>query len=210
MLVTIPRDTIVFFSDEAHFHLTGWVNKQNMRYWSVTNPRQLHQKPLHSDRVTVWCALSRVGIIGPYFFPATVNSERYLTMLQDFFQPALEAMQLEDTWFQQDGATAHTARVIMIFFRQTFPERLISLRGDLNWHAHQTAPCDFFLWGYLKSKVYCNRPNTLEDLRNNIDAEIARIPVDMLERVHENFRKRMQQCVVSEGQHLPDTIFKTK
>lgn len=212
MLATIPRDAIVFFSDEAHFHLSGCVNKQNMRYWSDTNPRQLHQRPLHSDRVTVWCALSRVGIIGPYFFPVTVNSERYVTMLQDFFQPALEAMQLQDTWFQQDGATAHTARVTMNFLRQTFPERLISRSGDLNWPARSPdlAPCDFFLWGYLKSKVYCNRPNTLEDLRNNIDAEIARIPVDMLERVHENFRKRMRQCVVSEGQHLPDTIFKTK
>ncbi|CAJ0967081.1 unnamed protein product [Ranitomeya imitator] len=59
------------------------------------------------------------------------------------------------------------------------------------------------------SKVCLNRPNTLEDLRNNIEAEIGRIPVDMLVRVHENFRKRMQQCVDSEGRHLPDTLFKT-
>lgn len=30
------------------------------------------------------------------------------------FQPALEAIELEDTWFQQNGATAHTARVTML------------------------------------------------------------------------------------------------
>ena len=54
-------------------------------------------------------------------------------------------------------------------------------------------------------EVEGNRPNTLEDLINNIVAEIGRIPVDMLVRVHENFRKRMQQCVDSEGGHLPDT-----
>jgi len=29
-------------------------------------------------------------------------------------------------------------------------------------------PCDFFLWGYLKSKVYCPKPRTLDDLKNNI------------------------------------------
>ncbi|CAJ0929999.1 unnamed protein product [Ranitomeya imitator] len=112
----------------------------------------------------------------------TVNSERYLSMIQDYFQPALEAMELEDTWFQQDGATAHTARVTMNCLRQMFPGRLISLRGDVNWPARSPdlAPCDFFLWGYLKSKVYINCPNTLEDLRNNIEAEIGRIPVDML------------------------------
>ncbi|XP_069594588.1 bromodomain-containing protein 7 isoform X2 [Ranitomeya imitator] len=196
MLATIPRDAIVFFSDEAHFHLSGCVNKQNMRYWSEANPREVHERPLHSDRVTVWCAISRVGIIGPYFFQdngraITVNSERYLSMIQDYFQLALEAMELEDTWFQQDGATAHTARVTMNCLRQMFPGRLISLRGDVNWPARSPdlAPCDFFLWGYLKSKVYINRPNTLEDLRNNIEAEIGRIPVDMLVRVHENFRK---------------------
>ena len=28
-----------------------------MRYWSGENPRELHQKPLHCERVTVWCAI---------------------------------------------------------------------------------------------------------------------------------------------------------
>ena len=132
-----------------------------MRYWSETNPRELHQRPLHSDRDTA----PRVGIIGPYFFQdnrlaVTVNSERYLTMIQDFFQPALEAMQLADTWFQQDGATAYTARVTMNFLRQMFPGRPISLRGDVNWPARSPdfSPCDFFLWGYMQSKVYIKRP----------------------------------------------------
>lgn len=131
MLATLPHDANVFFSDEAHFHLSGCVNKQNMRYWSNTNPRELHQRPLHSDCVTTWCAISRIG---PYFFQEngrtiTVNSVRYVTMLREFFFPALEAMQLEDTWYQQDGATAHTSRVAMNVLRQMFPGRLVSLRG---------------------------------------------------------------------------------
>lgn len=28
----LPHDALVFFSDEAHFHISGCVNKQNMRY----------------------------------------------------------------------------------------------------------------------------------------------------------------------------------
>ena len=43
LLEVIPEDAIVFFSDEAHFHLCGSVNKQNMRYRADTNPRQLHE-----------------------------------------------------------------------------------------------------------------------------------------------------------------------
>jgi len=57
--------------------------------------------------------------------------------------------------------------------------------------------------------VYINRPNTFETLINNIEAEIGRIPVDMLVRVHENFKKRMQQCEDSKDRHLLDTLFKT-
>ena len=57
--------------------------------------------------------------------------------------------------------------------------------------------------------MYINRPSTLEDLINNIETEIGRIPDDMLVRVHENFRKRKQQYVDSEGRHLPDTLLKT-
>jgi len=45
-------------SDEAHFHISGTVNKQNVRYWAAENPQTIHQRPLHSPKVTVWCALS--------------------------------------------------------------------------------------------------------------------------------------------------------
>jgi len=57
----------IWVSNEAHFHVSGFVNKQNFRYWSQANPRALHEKPLHFQKVTVWCAMSASGIIGPYF-----------------------------------------------------------------------------------------------------------------------------------------------
>ncbi|PNF33619.1 hypothetical protein B7P43_G13024, partial [Cryptotermes secundus] len=61
-----------------------------------------------------------------------------------FFEPALEEMHLGNVWFQQDGATAHTARASMTVLRAKFPGRLISLRGDIPWAAHSPdlTPCD--------------------------------------------------------------------
>ena len=114
-------------------------------------------------------------------------------------------------WFQQDGATAHTARMSMELLREHFPERLISLRGDLLWPARSPdlAPCDFFLWGYLKSIVYADRPQTLLHLKDNIRRAITDIPVDMLERVEGNFMNRVAQCIDNGGSHLADVIFKT-
>jgi len=41
----------IWMSDEAHFHVSGFVNKQNFRYWSQANPPALHKKPLHSQKV---------------------------------------------------------------------------------------------------------------------------------------------------------------
>ena len=41
--------TIMIASDEAHFHLSGFVRKQNFRYWSESNPRELHKRPLYCE-----------------------------------------------------------------------------------------------------------------------------------------------------------------
>ncbi|GFX78790.1 hypothetical protein TNCV_1919231 [Trichonephila clavipes] len=58
----------ILFSDEAHFWLNGYVNKQNCRIWSEANPQVYVETPLHPEKLTVWCALWACGIIGPYFF----------------------------------------------------------------------------------------------------------------------------------------------
>ena len=77
----------LLMTDEAHFHLSGYVNKQNYRYWALENPQGLHQRPLHSERLTVWCGIVSFGDSGPYLFEdnegaaITVTPERYVAML---------------------------------------------------------------------------------------------------------------------------------
>ncbi|GFV41067.1 RNase H domain-containing protein [Trichonephila clavipes] len=53
----------ILFSDEAHFWLNGYVNKQNCRIWSEANPQVYVETPLHPEKLTVWCALSAGGIL---------------------------------------------------------------------------------------------------------------------------------------------------
>ena len=127
------HDAVIMMSDEAHFHLNGTVNKQNCRYWASENPRALHQRTLHSPNVTVWCAVTKECVIGPYFFEengvtVTVNSHRFTEMVNNFFIQELHVrgMNTRTAWFQLDGATAHTARASMDLVRALFNNHVIS------------------------------------------------------------------------------------
>ncbi|GFS49388.1 hypothetical protein TNCV_2411401 [Trichonephila clavipes] len=53
----------ILFSDEAHFWLNGYVNKQNCRIWSEANPQVYVETPLHPEKLTVSCALWADGIL---------------------------------------------------------------------------------------------------------------------------------------------------
>ncbi|GFY27158.1 putative transposable element [Trichonephila clavipes] len=158
----------ILFSDEAHFWLNGYVNKQNCRIWSEANPQVYVETPLHPEKLTVWCALWAGGIIGPYFFK---NDEGH-----------------NELWFQQDGATCHTARATIDLLKDTFGDRLISRFGPVNWppKSCDLTPLDYFLWSYVKSLVYADKPQTLDHLEDNIRRVIADVRLQMLEKVIEN------------------------
>ena len=74
----------VWFSDEAHFLLSGHVNSKNNIFWRSTSPEHCLQRPLHSLKCTAWVAISKHGIIGPFWFEddneqcVTINTERYV------------------------------------------------------------------------------------------------------------------------------------
>ncbi|GFW86427.1 putative DD41D transposase [Trichonephila clavipes] len=129
----------ILFSNEAHFWLNGYFNKQNCRIWSEANPQVYVETPLHPEKLTVWCALWAGGIIGPYFFKnngdhnVTVNGDRYRAMITNFFIPELNNNDVQELWFQQDGATCHTAGATIDLLKDTFGDRLISRFGPVNW-----------------------------------------------------------------------------
>ncbi|GFS68600.1 DUF4817 domain-containing protein [Trichonephila clavipes] len=110
-------------------------------------------------------------------------------------------------WFQQDGATCHTARATIDLLKDTFGDRLISRFGPVNWppRSCDLTPLDYFLWGYVKSLVYADKPQTLDHLEDNIRRVIADIRPQMLEKVIENWTSRLDYIRAS---HMPKIIFK--
>jgi len=78
-------------------------------------------------------------------------------MLRNFCEPELCHRGIDlPVWFQQDGATVHTARALMSVLQQMFPQHVISRGGNVPWLARSPdlSACDHFLWGYLKSSFH--------------------------------------------------------
>ncbi|GFV41775.1 transposable element Tc3 transposase [Trichonephila clavipes] len=164
----------ILFSDEAHFWLNGYVNKQNCRIWSEANPQVYVETPLHPEKLTVWCAL----------WPGAVVPTRRRNM---------------------SHSSCHNR-----FIERTCGDRLISRFGPVNWppRSCDLTPLDYFLWGYVKSLVYADKPQTLDPLEDNIGRVIADIRPQMLEKVIENWTSRLDYIRASCGNPMPEIIFK--
>ncbi|GFW65087.1 putative transposable element [Trichonephila clavipes] len=131
-------------------------------------------------------------------------------MITNFFIPELNNHGVQELWFQQDGATCHTARATVDLLKDTFGDRLISRFGPVNWppRSCDLTPLDYFLWGYVKSLVYADKPQTLDHLEDNIRRVIADIRPHMLEKVIENWTSRLDYIRDSHGSPMPEIIFK--
>jgi len=72
-----------------------------------------------------------------------------------------------------------------------FPGHLISRFGDVPWpcRSPDLSTCDFFLWGYLKSRVYNHKPRRLNDLKVAILQEIRPIDRQLLARAKDDLKK---------------------
>ncbi|GFV08263.1 uncharacterized protein TNCV_326971 [Trichonephila clavipes] len=73
-------------------------------------------------------------------------------MITNFFIPELNNHDVQELWFQQDGATCHTARATIDLLKDTFGDRLISRFGPVNWppRSCDLTPLDYFLWSYAE------------------------------------------------------------
>uniref|UniRef100_A0A914Z2X2 Transposase n=1 Tax=Panagrolaimus superbus TaxID=310955 RepID=A0A914Z2X2_9BILA len=145
------------WSDEAHFHLDGGVNRQDFRYWSAENPHFHTSKALNPPRLTVWAALGSSGVIGPFFFrgingqTVNVNGQNYLAMLQQFYWPAIQNRpNIGVQIFQQDGAPPHWTLAVRAWLDATFPNRWIGRDSPIMaWppRSPDLTPMDYFFWG---------------------------------------------------------------
>lgn len=203
--------------DESSFGLNGEVTTNNVRMYAPKGqaPDFYYEKRSDRRKINVWAGLCGNGdVVGPYFFDQNMNGRTYLAMLNNFVLPNLAriynaVMDSEFThsiWWAQDGAPPHRAREVRRKIVQIFGNRVIALGHGEAWPARSPdlTPCDFFLWGHIKSKVYTSPPASIAVLRRRIiDAfnELKRNR-NMVRSSFNEMLRRAQVCQQNNGGHV--------
>ena len=193
----------ICFSDEANFHLSGAVNRHNVRIWGTQNPREYTEKELNSPKVNVWCAVLHNRVIGPYFFEElTINQDSYLEMLNTFAFPILRT--IPQLVFQQDGSPVHWGLRVRETLDRTFQHRWIGRGGPVAWPARSpdVTPLDFFLWGYVKDQVFKTPVFELDELKQRIRDAVMKVNLNMLRNTWRELRTRLEFLIENKGQHI--------
>ncbi|GFT23524.1 uncharacterized protein NPIL_381531 [Nephila pilipes] len=155
----------MLWSDRAHFYVRGGINTHNCRIWADTNSHVGLQIILHSPKVTVWCEFIGSFTVGPYFY------EKANPIVLVTFSV------ISDRCRGRDVLSQHfiDVRVIIRAFSLNWPQRSPNLN-----------PCEFWLWGYLKSVMYQGHVSDIHTIIDQITSYARHINADMLRDTVEN------------------------
>jgi hypothetical protein len=211
LLELLTTEIDIVYTDEASFRTDGHVNMWNCRMWDYERPDNFVAEASQSAKqLTVWAGMSRHHIFGPYFFPSTVTGDSYRAIISEMFIPdILERVgSIDNIWFQQDGAPAHTANDTKTFLRSQFNERLISRGLHHEWppRSPDLTPCDFYLWGVVKELTFQQGQfNDISAMQDAIIAAFQTIRNSRMANVSSavmSVPQRMQRCIDLEGEQL--------
>ena len=201
----------IIWSGEARFHINGCVNTHNCAILPYESTIETEKED--SSSITVWGAIWHEDVIGPVFFDSTVSSENYLNMLNTtLFQYIVNQMKAQHLVYQLDGAPPHFDIHVRNALNENFPGKWMGRRGPiLEWPARSPdlTPIDYFLWGYLKNKVYREvkkgkKIKKVTDLKLRITEEFnsLRANKQLLKRISASVNSRVSECNINNGKEI--------
>ena len=116
-------------------------------------------------------------------------------------------------WYLTKPSVEHYAVIVQNRLNEKLNGRWIGRRGAIEWPARSPdlTPCDFFLWGYLKNKVYGQRIRDIHHLKERITHFVNELNTDkeLLRRVCRSVAARIEDCIAAKGDHFERTLHKT-
>lgn len=195
----------IIWSDESMVTNNGIFNRRNTHYWAQKNPR-VKKISRHQERFgfNMWCGILGTKILGPFIYHNSLTAERYLHLLQNDLEYCLDNLplaQVNSCWFQQDGAPAHNSRQVREYLSQRFPGKWIGTFSEVSWPARSPdlTPLDFFIWGFVKNRIYQYSFESEQQLRERVTAAFNSITPEMLRDVLSSTVKRSYLCLENNG-----------
>ena len=147
--------------------------------------------------VSDWAAMGCAVIIGSFFFKNNLNGESYLKMLKTQFIRKFGKLKNSDQLvFMQDGAPPHWSTNVRKWLNENLPGRWIGRGGpqdcNVTWppRSPDMTPMDYFLWGFIRSKVYVKNYENISELKGAIISAFQEVSDRMVTLTMDNFDKR--------------------
>lgn len=208
LLQSLKTDTarcIRFFSDEKMFTVDEKFNRQNHRCTvNCAENACVVPKTKFPASVHVLGVVSSQGhVMPPYFFSRaeTVTKEVYLRVLQTVMKPWMDRVSDGNPYvFQQDGAPAHTSRMVqdwlssnvnMFWPKEFWPPN----SPDLN-------PMDYYVWSAVELRSNKERHPNTASLTLAIKRAFRALPKHIVKKACCSFRPRLEAVVANNGGYI--------
>jgi transposase len=198
----------IVFTDEKVFTVARPSNSQNDRVYANTSKKRLPASRLlrtrshFSKSVMVSVGVSALGRTSIHFVEPGVkingNYYRDVLLMQDLLPDIRE---LSDYFiFQQDSAPAHRARETVQLLAQETPDFISPTLWPPN--SPDLNPVDYKIWSVMQEKVYKNRINSIDELRNRIVTVWEELDQRIIDAAIKQWRVRLRACVSAHGGHF--------
>ena len=183
------------YTDESTFELHFSTGKRRCLPGQHPGPSNEVKYP---EKVMVWGAVSLCGTFEIIILNENVNAETYIATLDKFFKGFKEAapgVSLSQIVFQQDGASAHTAKKT----QQYLKSKKITLLEHWPPNSPDLSPIEP-IWSWMKHEIKKMTLKNRSDLEAAITEVWGRIPRAVVEGVINGYPTRLAECILSDGE----------
>jgi hypothetical protein len=154
-----------------------------------------------------FCGVTPKDLIRPFIPQANIDAGAYQNLVAKEFLPALrKRMASSNTWFQQDGAPAHTAETPVNFLNRKCGTHRIGKGGEHDWPAGSPdlSVCDYWLWNILLRHINACETKIKEQMKTAIREACAGVSAQKCQDVFLGFHRRLEECITNNGGQVRD------